>query len=159
MKYGKIITLGGFAALILAAGCKQEQAQAPAPDRLEEILSRPRDHDVFKDLTVHFDFDRSVVKRSEEAKIASVAAQFRSADRAADLLIEGHCDERGTPEYNRALGKRRAAAIREYLVQLGINPARIHTISFGKDRPMALGHDEVTWSQNRRGEFVLILPL
>ena len=66
------------------------------------------------------------------------------------ISIEGHCDERGTREYNLALGERRANAAKDYLVQLGINPSRIKTISYGKERPVALGSSEGAWAQNRR---------
>ena len=69
--------------------------------------------------------------------------------------MDGHCDERGTEEYNRSLGERRALALREQLVGLGIDPALIDTVSYGKDRPVAPGHDESAWKQNRRGEFLL----
>jgi peptidoglycan-associated lipoprotein len=122
------------------------------------IADRDQDHAKWKDQTVYFDFDRSVVKASETAKIDKVAAEFKNYDTTYDLLVEGHCDERGTPQYNLALGERRAQALREYLIKLGVNGGRIYTISFGKDKPEALGHDEASWSKNRRGAFVLVLP-
>jgi peptidoglycan-associated lipoprotein len=68
--------------------------------------------------------------------------------------IEGHCDERGSAEYNLALGDRRARAVKDYLVSLGVDPARLSTISYGEERPFAMGHDEAAWAQNRRGHFV-----
>jgi outer membrane protein OmpA-like peptidoglycan-associated protein len=108
--------------------------------------------------TVHFDFDRSVVRAGDTAKLDKVAREFKAGDRGWDLLLEGHCDERGTPEYNRSLGERRALALREYLIRSGLDPQRVHTISFGKDKPVALGHDEAAWAQNRRGDFILVLP-
>ena len=74
------------------------------------------------------------------------------------LLIEGHCDERGTEEYNRSLGERRALAVREYLVRLGIQASRIRTISYGFDRPVDNGHNEAAWSKNRRDEFIVLMP-
>jgi peptidoglycan-associated lipoprotein len=107
--------------------------------------------------TVHFAFDSAAVKDSEQANIASVA-QALSSDANAKLLIEGHCDERGTEEYNRALGERRALALREALAKNGIDPARIRTISYGKDKPADPGHDESAWTKNRRGEFILLHP-
>jgi peptidoglycan-associated lipoprotein len=70
---------------------------------------------------------------------------------AVTIVVEGHCDERGTREYNLALGERRAAAVANYLVALGVDPNRIQTISYGKERPAVDGHDETAWSQNRRG--------
>jgi peptidoglycan-associated lipoprotein len=107
--------------------------------------------------TVHFDFDSSVVKASERPRVDAVAAALKS-DMAAKLMIEGHCDERGTEEYNRALGERRALALRESLAALGVDPSRVRTISFGQDKPVDPGHDENAWSKNRRGEFVLMHP-
>jgi peptidoglycan-associated lipoprotein len=71
-----------------------------------------------------------------------------------NLIIEGHCDERGTNEYNMALGERRANAAKNSMVNLGQNPARMKTISYGEERPFAPGHDEASWAQNRRAHFV-----
>jgi peptidoglycan-associated lipoprotein len=107
--------------------------------------------------TVHFKFDSAVVQDNEQANIASVA-QALTGDVNAKLLIEGHCDERGTEEYNRSLGERRALALREALAKNGIDPARIRTISYGKDKPVDPGHDEAAFAKNRRGEFVLCHP-
>jgi peptidoglycan-associated lipoprotein len=123
-----------------------------------DISGRPQDREKWKNQTVYFDFDRSVVKTSETAKIDTVASEFKSCDPNTDLLIEGHCDERGTPEYNRALGERRALALREYLIKAGVNGERVHTLSFGKDKPAVIGNDDAAWSKNRRGEFILVLP-
>ena len=117
----------------------------------------PRDHEIFKSDTVHFDFDSSVVKPSEKSKVSAVA-DYLKANAGTAVEIEGHCDERGTEEYNRSLGERRALALREQLVSLGIDPKIVDTVSFGKDRPADPGHDESAWKQNRRGEFVLETP-
>jgi peptidoglycan-associated lipoprotein len=107
--------------------------------------------------TVHFDFDSSVVKSSERSRVDAVAAALKS-DQASKLLIEGHCDERGTEEYNRSLGERRALALRESLAIMGIDPMRVKTVSFGEDKPVDPGHDESSYRQNRRGEFILLHP-
>jgi peptidoglycan-associated lipoprotein len=115
------------------------------------------DREAFRLNTVYFDFDRSTVKPSERSKIEPVADYLRG-HAENKLQIEGHCDERGTEEYNRSLGERRALALREYLVNLGISADRIKTISFGEDRPADPAHDESAWSKNRRGEFVLLKP-
>ncbi len=117
----------------------------------------PENRDQFKSDTVYFDFDSSVVKDSEKSKLSSVADYFKGNSSDA-LKIEGHCDERGTEEYNRALGERRALALREVLVGMGIDATRVDTISYGKDRPADPGHNEAAWSKNRRGEFVLLTP-
>ena len=114
----------------------------------------PRDHEIFKTDTVHFDYDSSVIKDGEKPKVAAVADYFKAHSLDA-LQIEGHCDERGTEEYNRALGEHRALALREELIRLGIDASRIETVSFGEDRPAEPGHDESAYRKNRRGEFVL----
>ncbi len=115
------------------------------------------DRSQFRERTVYFDLDKYTIKSSEQSKI-QVVASFLSSESKTMVEIEGHCDERGTAEYNRSLGERRAQAIREYLISLGIAGERIHTISFGEDRPADPGHSEVSWSKNRRGEFILLRP-
>jgi peptidoglycan-associated lipoprotein len=107
--------------------------------------------------TIHFAFDSSVIRNSEKANLAAVAAAL-TTDANAKLLIEGNCDERGTEEYNRSLGERRALAAREALAKLGVDPMRIETRSFGKDKPVDPGHDEAAWAKNRRDDFVLLHP-
>ena len=107
--------------------------------------------------TVHFAYDSAAVKSSEQSNLEAVTSALGS-DANAKLLIEGYCDERGTEEYNRSLGERRALALREALAKLGVDPSRVRTISYGKDRPADPGHDESAWAKNRRGEFVLLHP-
>ena len=111
----------------------------------------------FKANTAYFDYDRAVVKASERVKIEEVAVYLKGAS-DHKLLIDGHCDERGTEEYNRSLGEKRALALREYLVKLGIAGDRVYTRTFGEDRSAVDGHDETAWSKNRRGEFILLKP-
>ena len=122
------------------------------------IDGRPQDRTKFAAQTVYFEYDRANVKASEAAKVAEVAAKFKAEDASTDLLVEGHCDERGTEEYNRSLGERRAQALRELLVAAGIPADRVHTVSFGKDKPIEPLRSESAYSKNRRGEFILILP-
>ena len=113
-----------------------------------------QDRAALAEQTVHFAFDSAAVLSKEENKLIIVAEKLKS-DTSAKLLVEGHCDERGTEEYNRSLGERRALALREALAHAGIDPARIRTLSFGKDKPADAGHDEAAWGKNRRGEFIL----
>ena len=115
------------------------------------------DSAIFKANTIYFDFDSSVVKTSEKANATAVADYLKS-HAAQAVRVEGNCDERGTEEYNRALGDRRAQAIRETLVSLGIDATRVDTISYGKDRPAEQGHDDSAWKKNRRGDFILLSP-
>jgi peptidoglycan-associated lipoprotein len=117
----------------------------------------PENAEIFKSDTVHFAFDSSVIRPEEKSKVANVATYLK-ANSADAVKIEGHCDERGTEEYNRALGERRALALREMLVGMGIEPDRADTISYGKDRPADPGHDESAWKANRRGVFILLSP-
>jgi peptidoglycan-associated lipoprotein len=107
--------------------------------------------------TIHFAFDSAVVRDSEQSKLVIVSESLK-ADPNVKLLIEGNCDERGTEEYNRALGERRALAAREALAKLGIDPMRVRTISYGKDKPADSGHSESAWTKNRRDDFVLCHP-
>jgi peptidoglycan-associated lipoprotein len=115
------------------------------------------DAQTLKTDTVYFDFDRSAIKTGEQPKVAAVA-DYLKANSAAAVKVEGNCDERGTEEYNRSLGERRALAVREELIRLGVDPTRVDTISYGKDRPAAQGHDEAAWKQNRRDDFVVLTP-
>lgn len=126
------------------------------PDR-GSIEGRPQNRSMFEAQTVYFALDSSSVSPEEQSKLETVANHFRS-NPAGDLLIEGHCDERGTEGYNLTLGDKRANALREYLVNLGVSPDRIHTVSFGEAKPAAVGTDESAYSRNRRGEFILIEP-
>ena len=119
----------------------------------------PHDTNIFQPFTVYFEFDRSNVKKSEQPKVESVAAFFKDPTHGRDhILIEGHCDERGTEQYNLALGDRRALSLRDDLVALGVPTANIHTVSYGLSRPAVIGHNEAAWSKNRRGVFILIVP-
>jgi len=107
--------------------------------------------------TIHFAFDSAVIRSSEQASLQSVA-QALAADPNTKLLVEGNCDERGTDEYNRSLGERRALAAREALAKLNVDPMRVFTRSYGKDMPVDSGHDEAAWAKNRRDDFVLLHP-
>lgn len=119
---------------------------APGVAVTEEKLSQ------FDD--VRFDFDKSEVKE-DGRRICRVVADYLKKNSAAKMLIEGHCDERGTSEYNMALGERRATAVTTYLVSLGVSKAAISTVSFGKEKPLDTGHNEEAWAKNRRAHFVL----
>src|SRR3954454_7137068 len=117
----------------------------------------PQNREILQADTVHFDYDSALIRASEKSKVTAVA-DYLKANSANAVLIEGHCDERGTEEYNRALGERRALALREELLGLGIDPKRIDTRSYGEDKPVDPGHNEAAWAKNRRGEFILLLP-
>lgn len=137
------------------AGSNASSSDLPSEDKL---LGRDLDRNTFAAQTVYFAYDRATVQAGEASKLDQVAGAFKAKGADYDLLIEGHCDERGTEEYNRALGERRALAIRELLIKSGVDGSHVFTRSFGKDKPASVGHDEAAWSRNRRGEFVLVLP-
>jgi len=103
---------------------------------------------------INFDFDKSEIREADKAKLQAIA-DFLKAYPQAKLQIEGHCDERGTVEYNLALGERRSHAALAYLVGLGVATERLSTISYGKEKPKVTGHDEQSWLENRRDEFKL----
>jgi peptidoglycan-associated lipoprotein len=103
--------------------------------------------------TAFFDFDSFSLRDDARSALDRNARVMRD-NSGVRITIEGHCDERGTVEYNQALGERRAQAARDYLVGAGIEGSRIQTISYGKERPFADGHDESAWQQNRRAYFV-----
>jgi peptidoglycan-associated lipoprotein len=103
--------------------------------------------------TIHFDFDKSDI-RPGDAKILDENARWLGANPRQIVLIEGHCDERGTNEYNIALGDRRARATMNYLVSRGVQASRMTTLSYGEERPVCTQKDESCWSQNRRAQFL-----
>jgi peptidoglycan-associated lipoprotein len=132
---------------------KEESLEAQAamekePEVLEGRTSAPL-------LPIYFDFDKSNIREDQRARIVENAT-FLSENKAVRVRIEGNCDERGTNEYNMALGERRANSAKKYLVNLGIHEDRMHTISYGEEKPLLHGHDEYSWAQNRRDDFVVV---
>lgn len=103
---------------------------------------------------VFFAFNEYSLSEEARQRLAANAALLREHPDVA-VLIEGHCDERGTVQYNLALGEKRANAARDYLVSLGLSGGRISTVSYGKEKPFATGHNEQAWAQNRRAHFVV----
>ena len=124
------------------------------------LFNGPHDEDrgKFQADTIYFDFDSSTIKASEEAKLQEVANYFKDNKKFEGLIMEGNCDERGTEKYNLSLGERRALAAREYLANLGVDPQRLKTITYGASHPVDSGHDESAWKKNRRDDFVLVTP-
>ena len=104
---------------------------------------------------VFFDYDRYNIREDARAILEENAQVLLNGKKDARVVIEGHCDERGTVEYNIALGQRRADAVKKYLVNLGVDPSRITTVSYGKERPFCLEHNEQCWQKNRRAHFVI----
>jgi peptidoglycan-associated lipoprotein len=127
-------------------------AVAPPPSSAPGVAVTEERYSQFDD--VRFDFDKSEV-REDGRKTCGVVAGYLKKNPQAKLLIEGHCDERGTAEYNMALGERRATAVMTYLVSLGVPKDALSTVSFGKEKPLDPGNNEGAWAKNRRAHFVL----
>jgi peptidoglycan-associated lipoprotein len=125
------------------------------PENLKDLLADPNQPAVLRDNTVYFAYDSADIRPSETSKLDAIASFMKGSGNKA-IRIEGHCDERGTEEYNRALGERRALAAREYLVRVGVSGAQIDTRTMGEDNPVVPGHTEAAWSKNRRAEFILL---
>ena len=109
----------------------------------------------FEDNIIYFDFDKSDI-RSDMRAVLDKKGRFLMSNPTYLIQIEGHCDERGTVEYNIALGHRRSQATKDYLISLGVDASRIDTVSYGEERPSDSGHDESAWSKNRRAKFNVI---
>jgi peptidoglycan-associated lipoprotein len=158
---------------LFAAGCAKKAAEAPpvpppAPPVTQPVTPvpapttpsepqapAPTPQVAAGDFTDAF-FDLDSYALRDDAKVAlDHAAKLLRDHPAVSITLEGHCDERGTVEYNQALGEKRANAARDYLVNAGVPASRIQTLSYGKERPFAEGHDESAWAQNRRAHFVL----
>ncbi len=125
---------------------EEEQVAAipgPEPGTQADLIANVGDR-------VFFDFDRYDIRPDAQVRLEA-QAEWLKTYRHVTATIEGHCDERGTREYNLALGERRANAVKNYLVALGIDPNRLSTISYGKERPEVVGSNEWAWAQNRRG--------
>lgn len=105
--------------------------------------------------TVYFDYDKAELRQDARNTLSRNAEIMLKSKAAALIKIEGHCDERGSAEYNLALGERRAKSVQQYLLTLGVQPERLSVISYGKEKPAVQGSDEAAWSKNRRAEFVL----
>ena len=130
-------------------------------DRNRDLSKRPgnyvEDREMLKAQAVHFDYDSAAMRPADNGKVALVV-RYLQAQPAFYLLVEGHCDERGTEQYNLTLGQRRAQAVRDTLMKFGINPERVQTISFGEKVPVVESNDGVSYQENRRGEFVVYRP-
>jgi peptidoglycan-associated lipoprotein len=123
----------------------------PLPDRQDGVSFLGNNVDRSRFQPVYFGFDSYVVGDDQTSNLDSVASAVKSEGNT--VIIAGFTDERGTPEYNRALGERRAEAVREYLLSHGVSADKVQTVSFGADMPADPGHDDAAWAKNRRAEF------
>lgn len=167
MKRIIVLLLLGIAAFVLVNGCGHPPPPPPPPPAAHVDTTPPPPPPVqpkeepkpvlqeSQFQTVYFDFDKYNLRADAKA---SLDANFALLQEFADAIVkvEGHCDERGTVEYNLSLGEKRARAVMDYLVGKGIAPARLSIISYGKERPVDPGHNETAWGKNRRAEFKVI---
>ena len=174
MRASSILSVLAVAALLAACGKKpapEQPAPEPAPAREEAPPPPPppaanddaerrareaaeRAKAVREELAdlIHFDFDKADIRASDQGILDRKAA-ILAANSSVRLRIAGHCDERGSDEYNLALGNRRAASAKRYLTGKGVNDGRLDVVSYGKERPLDAGHSEDAWAKNRRDEF------
>lgn len=129
------------------ADAQAEHTAGPVAPRGDEPLAL---------VPIHFDYDKSDLLEADRAVLESLGRHL-VAHPERTVVISGHCDERGTVEYNIALGDRRATVAREYLVRLGVSPLQISTISYGEAQPADVGHDEAAWAKNRRDDFAIVV--
>jgi peptidoglycan-associated lipoprotein len=151
----------GFFALFLAVGCASNSTKTLGSDGSESgpgyVDGEGIDGDGTRVLAeldnIYFDYDRAVLRDDMKDALRSNAQKIVDNDGWGVVTVEGHCDERGSEEYNYALGERRAASVKKYLVAMGVPANRLETVSFGEAQPKATGHDESSWARNRRAEF------
>jgi len=134
---------------------KLEELEKAKKRETEEKARQLAEAEGFEPQPIYFDFDRSSI-RDEARAVLEKTGSYLKENSGIHIRIEGNCDERGTNEYNLALGERRANSAKLFLVSLGISPERIRTISYGEERPLALGSSEEAWAKNRRDDFVVI---
>jgi len=135
-----------------AGGQETKTAMAALPAEAAGAAVTMEHPSTFED--IHFDYDKAFIREDAKPILAKIADAMK-AKRSSSLLIEGHCDERGTAEYNLALGERRADATKKYLLSLGVSAGSLSAVSFGEEKPVDPGHTEAAWAKNRRAHFVL----
>jgi len=126
---------------------------SPLPTDIEELNRVAQSRGYIQD--AFFEYNESTLSSEAQAAL-SASADWLKKNEQYNLLVEGHCDERGTEQYNLALGDRRANTVKEYLTTLGVDAGRIRTVSYGEERPFDNGHDDAAWAKNRRGHLVLV---
>ncbi len=152
--------------IVWMAGCTSEEEQPPEPPPVEETTPMEEAPapaieepvaavEEFDSSTIHFAYDDYNLQ-SEAKSMLEIKAQYLMKNTDVRVQVEGHCDERGSNQYNLALGERRANTTKEYLISLGVNPDQLSTISYGEERPLDTASNEESWSKNRRAEFIRI---
>ena len=179
MKKLIVFSLAFILVFTFFAGCKKKVKEVPPPPQVKEqpkvekveepVVKEPvlSEEEIFMSKSleqinkekplemVHFDYDKYFVREDAKSVLEKDAAWMKKF-KTVKVLIEGHCDERGTEEYNLALGEKRAKSAMDYLSSLGIPGDRMKIISYGKSQILAGGHDEASWQMNRRAQFTII---
>jgi peptidoglycan-associated lipoprotein len=180
MKKLLILSLSCLLVFAFAVSCKKKVEQTPPPppqakeqpkvEKVEEPPAKPpalTEEEIFERKTleelnaekplemIHFDFDKFFIRDDAKPVLQENAAYLKKWP-SVMVLLEGHCDERGTEEYNLALGEKRAQSTKDYLVSLGVSGDRLKIISYGKSQPIDPGHNEAAWEMNRRTQFTII---
>jgi peptidoglycan-associated lipoprotein len=166
MRLGKFshLAVATLAVATLAIGCassggdEKNTTNAPAdftdtPTTNDTSMSADGDRGLLE--SVYFDYDSSAIRGDQRPVLQGNVSKIGQNSSWKMITVEGHCDERGSEEYNLALGERRASAVRQYLVDSGVPSGKVDTVSFGEAKPAVQGHDESAWKWNRRGEFVV----
>jgi len=177
LSIGLVVVIFALAGLGLLTGCAKKEVRTDMPTPgTEEIIVEANGEEVevseadvrsqelreelarkrmaFLNEMVHFDFDKYNI-RPDAAGVLKGKAAWLKENPDASVIIEGHCDDRGTAQYNLALGERRATASKNFLVRLGVSASRMETISYGEERPLDPGNNEAAWAKNRRAQFVI----
>lgn len=157
MSRSTLIIMGIF---VLMAGCAKRQIVKPVEEKpvVQEVQTKDEPSIRYSDWTAvpdiktaFFDYDKADLT-ADAREILKANAEYLKSNESFNVIVEGNTDERGTTEYNLALGQRRAMAVREYYGQLGVALGRVGTISYGEEKPFDQGHDEAAWSKNRRAD-------
>ena len=179
MKKILVYALAFILVVTFFAGCKKKVKEVPPPPQVKEqprvekveepVVQEPvlSEEEIFMSKSleqinkeqplamIYFDYDKYFVREDAKSVLDKDAAWLNKF-RTVKLLVEGHCDERGTEDYNLALGEKRAKSAFDYLVSLGISSDRMKILSYGKSQPLVSGHDEASWQKNRRAQFTII---
>jgi peptidoglycan-associated lipoprotein len=154
-----LVVTAAFTLVLGSVGCQQT---APAPEDTGAKDEFPKDTGAVETVetveltelsTIYFDYDKATVRSDQRASLQADAKAIQEQPDLGVITLQGNCDERGTEEYNLALGERRAASVKRYLTDLGVPPSRLNTVSFGESKPAVAGHDESAWKWNRRVDF------
>lgn len=180
----KVMVVALGVAAMMAAGCAKEEVVKKDEPVVQQQTVKPQQQEPVKQVepvqqavkeepkqeeataakaaevvtleTVYFDFDKSDLRQDARDTLSKNAEVLLKAAADAKIQVAGNCDERGSDEYNLALGERRAKSVAKYLETLGVKADRISTISYGKEKPAVQGHDEAAWAKNRRADFVIV---